>query len=280
MLVLEKIADFRRERARREGTCGFVPTMGYLHEGHLALVRRAAAENDHVVVSIFVNPTQFGQNEDFGGYPRDLARDLEMLHAFPNLIVFTPTVEEIYPHGFQSYVQVEEVSQGLEGERRPTHFRGVATVVAKLFNIVQPQRAYFGQKDAQQLAVIRQMVRDLAFPLEVIGVPTVRESDGLALSSRNSYLTPEQRAAAPVLYRALCAARDRYTDGERDAEVLRAAMRAVLAAEPLAAVDYVSAADAETLRECEGAVSGAVLLSMAVRIGRARLIDNLSVGVD
>lgn len=280
MLILEKIADLRRERAQREGTYGFVPTMGYLHEGHLALVRRAVAENDHVVVSIFVNPTQFGQNEDFGGYPRDLKRDLEMLRAVPNLIVFTPTVAEIYPHGFQSYVQVEEVSQGLEGERRPTHFRGVATVVAKLFNIVQPQRAYFGQKDAQQLAVIRQMVRDLAFPLEVIGVPTVRESDGLALSSRNSYLTPEQRAAAPVLYRALCAARDRHAEGERDAESLRAAMRAVLATEPLAAVDYVSAADAETLRECEGAVSGAVLLSMAVRIGRARLIDNLSVGVD
>jgi pantoate--beta-alanine ligase len=280
MLVLETIADFRRERTRREGTCGFVPTMGYLHEGHLALVRRADAENDHVVVSIFVNPTQFGQNEDFGGYPRDLKRDLEMLRAVPNLIVFTPTVAEIYPHGFQSYVQVEEVSQGLEGERRSGHFRGVATVVAKLFNIVQPQRAYFGQKDAQQLTVIRQMVRDLAFPLEVIGVPTVREPDGLALSSRNSYLTPEQRAAAPVLYRALCAARDRYAEGEREAEALRAAMRAVLATEPLAAVDYVSAADAETLRECEGTISNTVLLSMAVRIGRARLIDNLSVGVD
>ncbi len=280
MLILEKIADLRRERTQREGTYGFVPTMGYLHDGHLALVRRADAENDHVVVSIFVNPTQFGQNEDFGGYPRDLKRDLEMLRAVPNLIVFTPTVAEMYPHGFQSYVQVEEVSQGLEGERRPGHFRGVATVVAKLFNLVQPQRAYFGQKDAQQLAVIRQMVRDLAFPLEVIGVPTVRAQDGLALSSRNSYLTPTERAAAPVLYRALCAARDRYAEGERNAETLRAAMRAVLAAEPLAAVDYVSAADAETLRECEGITSGALLLSMAVRIGRARLIDNLSVGVD
>ncbi|MBO9309616.1 MAG: pantoate--beta-alanine ligase [Chloroflexi bacterium] len=280
MIVCESIEALRAERARRTGSLGFVPTMGYLHEGHMALVQRAVAENDHAAVSIFVNPLQFGENEDFGAYPRDLERDLALLSAFVDLIVFTPSVEAMYPHGFQTYVQVEALSQGLEGARRPGHFRGVATVVAKLFNIVQPQRAYFGQKDAQQLAVIRQMVRDLAFPIEVIGVPTVRAADGLALSSRNSYLTPEERAAAPVLYRALCAAQARYAEGERDAEALRATMRAVLAAEPLAHVEYVSVADAETLQECEGRLCGPALLSMAVRIGRARLIDNIVVGVE
>ncbi len=280
MIICESIEALRAERARRTGSLGFVPTMGYLHEGHMALVQRAVAENDHAAVSIFVNPLQFGENEDFGAYPRDLERDLALLSAFVDLIVFTPSVEAMYPHGFQTYVQVEALSQGLEGARRPGHFRGVATVVAKLFNIVQPQRAYFGQKDAQQLAVIRQMVRDLAFPIEVIGVPTVRAADGLALSSRNSYLTPEERAAAPVLYRALCAAQARYAEGERDAEALRATMRAVLAAEPLAHVEYVSVADAETLQECEGRLCGPALLSMAVRIGRARLIDNIVVGVE
>jgi len=280
VIVCESIEALRAERARRTGSLGFVPTMGYLHEGHMALVQRAVAENDHAAVSIFVNPLQFGENEDFGAYPRDLERDLALLSAFVDLIVFTPSVEAMYPHGFQTYVQVEALSQGLEGARRPGHFRGVATVVAKLFNIVQPQRAYFGQKDAQQLAVIRQMVRDLAFPIEVIGVPTVRAADGLALSSRNSYLTPEERAAAPVLYRALCAAQARYAEGERDAEALRATMRAVLAAEPLAHVEYVSVADAETLQECEGRLCGPALLSMAVRIGRARLIDNIVVGVE
>jgi len=280
VIICESIEALRAERARRTGSLGFVPTMGYLHEGHMALVQRAVAENDHAAVSIFVNPLQFGENEDFGAYPRDLERDLALLSAFVDLIVFTPSVEAMYPHGFQTYVQVEALSQGLEGARRPGHFRGVATVVAKLFNIVQPQRAYFGQKDAQQLAVIRQMVRDLAFPIEVIGVPTVRAADGLALSSRNSYLTPEERAAAPVLYRALCAAQARYAEGERDAEALRATMRAVLAAEPLAHVEYVSVADAETLQECEGRLCGPALLSMAVRIGRARLIDNIVVGVE
>lgn len=278
MIVCESIQALRQARSQCDGTLGFVPTMGYLHEGHLELVRRAAAENDHVTVSIFVNPTQFGPNEDFNAYPRSLERDIALLSAFRRLIVFTPSVREMYPTGFQTYVNVEALSQGLEGARRPGHFRGVATVVAKLFNIVQPQRAYFGQKDAQQLAVIRQMVRDLAFPIEIIGVPTVRDADGLALSSRNSYLTPQERAAAPVLYRALSAARARYEAGEHDAEVLRRVMQDVLAAEPLAQVDYVSVADAETLRECEGAITGAVLLSMAVRIGRARLIDNITLG--
>jgi len=251
--------------------------MGYLHEGHLALVEAAATQNDHVAGSIFVNPTQFGPNEDFAGYPRDMERDLTLLRGAGVRLVFAPSVSEMYPTGFQTYVTVENVSQGLEGARRPGHFRGVATVVAKLFNIVGADRAYFGQKDAQQVAVIRQMAADLAFPTNVIVVPTVRAADGLALSSRNSYLTPEQRAAAPVLYRALSAARALYATGERRSEALRAAMLGVLAGEPLAQVDYVSAADATTLQEISGEADGAVLLSMAVRIGRARLIDNLIV---
>ncbi len=277
MDVLTTISDFRAARAALLGTLGFVPTMGYLHEGHLALVEAAAAQNDHVAVSIFVNPTQFGPHEDFAGYPRDMAHDLALLRGAGVRLVFAPSVAEMYPAGFQTYVTVEGVSQGLEGARRPGHFRGVATVVAKLFNIVGADRAYFGQKDAQQVAVIRQMAADLAFPTNVIVVPTVRAADGLALSSRNSYLTPEQRAAAPVLYRALSAARDLYATGERRGEALRAAMLGVLAGEPLAQVDYVSAADATTLQEISGEADGAVLLSMAVRIGRARLIDNLIV---
>jgi pantoate--beta-alanine ligase len=272
------IADFRAARAVLQGSLGLVPTMGYLHEGHMALVRRATAENDHVAVSIFVNPTQFGPNEDYTAYPRDLDHDLALLRNAGVALVFMPTVEEMYPDDFQTYVEVTGVSQGLEGERRPGHFRGVATVVTKLFNIVQPDRAYFGQKDAQQVAVVRRMVSDLAIPLQVVVVPTVRAPDGLALSSRNSYLTPAQRAAAPVLYRALMAAKALYDAGGRSPDALRAAMRDVLAAEPLAQVDYVSAADAATLVELDTPSNRPILLSMAVRIGRPRLIDNLILG--
>jgi pantoate--beta-alanine ligase len=248
--------------------------MGFLHAGHISLVERAREENDHVGVSIFVNPTQFAPAEDLAAYPRDLERDLTLLRQAGADLIWTPPVEEVYPPGFQTYVTVEEVTRPLEGAARPTHFRGVATVVAKLFNVFQPDRAYFGQKDAQQAVVIQQMVRDLHFPLEVVVCPIVREPDGLALSSRNVYLTPEQRAAAPVLNRALRAARDAWRAGEHDGERLREIMRGVLAAEPLARPDYVSAADPVTLAEL-GDASRGVLLSMAVRIGRARLIDNL-----
>jgi pantoate--beta-alanine ligase len=251
--------------------------MGFLHAGHLSLVERAAAENDHVGVSIFVNPTQFGPAEDLTAYPRDIGRDLELLREAGADLVWTPPVEEVYPPGYQTYVAVEEVTKPLEGAARPTHFRGVATVVAKLFNVFQPDRAYFGQKDAQQVVVIRQMARDLDFPLEIVVCPIVREPDGLAMSSRNIYLTPEQRAAAPALYRALCAARDAWRAGEHDASRLRQIMAGVLAAEPLAEVEYVSAADPTTLVELDDAAAGA-LFSMAVRIGRARLIDNVLVG--
>ncbi len=275
MQIVETIAAFRAARAELSGSLGFAPTMGFLHEGHIALVRRAADENAHIVASIFVNPTQFGPGEDFAAYPRDLERDLELLREAGVGLVFTPAVSEIYPEGFQTYVEVTGISQGLEGARRPGHFRGVATVVAKLLNIVQPDRAYFGQKDAQQVAVIQRMVADLALPVQIVAVPTVRATDGVALSSRNSYLTPEQRAAAPVLFRALMAARASYEQGERSPQVLRKAMQDVLAAEPLAQVDYVSAANARTLAELDAPTDGPILLSMAVRVGRARLIDNI-----
>jgi pantoate--beta-alanine ligase len=279
MQVVESVSEVREMRRRLSGSWGLVPTMGFLHAGHLALAERACAENDHVGVSIFVNPTQFGPTEDLAAYPRDLPRDLALLESVGVELVWTPPVDEVYPAGFQTYVTVEEVTQVLEGAARPTHFRGVATVVAKLFNVFQPDRAYFGQKDAQQVVVIERMVHDLSFPLEIIVCPTVREADGLALSSRNTYLTPEQRAAAPVLHRALCAARDAWLAGEHDGEHLRRTMRAVLAAEPLARPDYVSAADPYTLAEV-GDASRGVLLSMAVRIGRARLIDNIRLTPD
>lgn len=274
MHIVETIAEVRCIRRERAGSWGLVPTMGFLHAGHISLVERARRENDHVGVSIFVNPTQFAPTEDLAAYPRDLEQDLALLEAAGADLVWTPPVEEVYPSGFQTYVTVEEVTQVLEGASRPTHFRGVATVVVKLFNVFQPDRAYFGQKDAQQAVVIQQMVRDLNFPLEVVVCPIVREPDGLAMSSRNVYLNPEQRAAAPVLHRALCAAADAWRAGEHDGESLRGIMRAVLAAEPLARPDYVSAADPQTLRELGDAGQG-VLLSMAVRVGKARLIDNV-----
>jgi pantoate--beta-alanine ligase len=274
MQIVESISDVRRIRRGLPGSWGLVPTMGFLHAGHLALAERARTENDRVGASIFVNPAQFGPTEDLAAYPRDLPRDLTLLEAAGVDLVWTPPVDEVYPAGFQTYVTVEEVTKVLEGAARPAHFRGVSTVVAKLFSVFQPDRAYFGQKDAQQVVVIQRMVHDLSFPLEIVVCPTVREPDGLALSSRNTYLTPEQRAAAPVLYRALCAGRDAWLAGEYDGERLRQIMRAVLAAEPLAQPDYVSAADPFTLAEL-GAAGRGVLLSMAVRVGRARLIDNI-----
>jgi pantoate--beta-alanine ligase len=259
---------------------GLVPTMGALHEGHLSLVRHARAADDVVAVSIFVNPTQFGPSEDFARYPRDPDRDLALLREVGTDLVFMPPVEEVYPQGFDTYVEVGRLTQVLEGASRPGHFRGVATVVAKLFNIVQPDRAYFGQKDAQQLAVIRRLTRDLDLPVEVVGLPTVREPDGLAMSSRNVYLSPEERKAALVLYRSLEAAQELWRSGVRDAALIRRRMNEVLAgpaAGGLARVDYVSVADSETLEELE-TVDGPALVSLAVRIGKTRLIDNVTLG--
>lgn len=277
-MTMQRVYTVREMHAVRRqlaGSVGLVPTMGYLHAGHLALVARARAENAHVIATIFVNPSQFGPNEDFAAYPRDLAGDLAQLAAAGCDVVFTPETHEIYPHDYQTYVTADVISQPLEGGRRPGHFRGVATVVAKLFNLTRPTRAYFGQKDAQQVRVIETMARELNFDLEVVVCPTVREADGLALSSRNAYLTPTERAAARVLYQALTAAQAEWRQGVSDPARLRAVMDTVLAAEPLAHVDYASAADASTLIELDQPTSGPVLLSMAVRFGRTRLIDNL-----
>lgn len=278
MQIVTDISGVRLFRRSHSGaTLGLVPTMGYLHDGHLELVRRARHENDLVAVSIFVNPTQFAPTEDLSRYPRDLERDFALLSGESADIVFVPEVQEMYPPDFQSAVNVRGVSQPLEGARRPTHFEGVTTVVAKLFNIFQPDRAYFGQKDAQQSVVIQQMVRDLNFNLKVIVCPTVREPDGLALSSRNKYLTTEQRAAATVLHRALKSAENAWLNGQRHSDDLRTAMMGVLAAEPLARVDYVSAASPVSLQEWQGEIPDGegVLLSMAVFFDKTRLIDNL-----
>src|ERR1041384_4316736 len=231
MLPLTPLSDLRSARLSLDGTVGLVPTMGYLHNGHLSLVRRAREECDHVLISIFVNPTQFGPKEDLSKYPRDLERDMKMIEPYTDLL-WTPTPEIMYPPGYQTWVEVEEMTKPLEGAMRPGHFRGVTTVVAKLFNAFQPHKAYFGQKDAQQAAVIRQMVRDLNFPVEIVVCPIVREPDGLAMSSRNVYLDPEQRRAATVLYRSLWTAKEAYENGERDADQLRQAMKDVLASEP------------------------------------------------
>ncbi len=259
------------------GNVGLVPTMGFLHEGHLSLVRAARSQNDHVAVSIFVNPAQFGPEEDLARYPRDEARDLALLEAEGVDVVFAPGVEEIYSRGFSTYVSVEGLTSRLEGASRPTHFRGVTTVVLKLLNIVQPDRAYFGRKDAQQLAVIRRMVRDLDLPVAIEGLPIVREADGLAISSRNVYLTPEQRAAALVLSRSLHLAEDLYAAGEREASRIRTAMRELIATEPLAHVDYISIADVATLDELP-CIDRLALVSLAARFGSTRLIDNTTVG--
>lgn len=275
MKVTESIEE-AREMCKQEvnRTWGLVPTMGYLHEGHLSLVRRARAQNDRVAVSIYVNPTQFAPHEDLDSYPRDLAKDLALLEAEGVDLVFTPSDNTMYPPGFQTYVTVSDVSRVLEGSSRPTHFQGVTTIVAKLFNILQPTRAYFGQKDAQQTVVLRRMVKDLNFDIDMVICPIVREPDGLAQSSRNKYLTAEERAGADVLYRALQAAKAAYENGERNGEELRRLMLDLIALEPLATADYVSAADPETLEELDEISSG-VLFSMAVFFGKTRLIDNL-----
>ena len=271
-------AELRQARAQLAGPVGLVPTMGYLHDGHLSLVRTARAECAGVVTSIFVNPTQFGPQEDLAAYPRDLPRDLGLLEAAGVDLVWTPTPEIMYPPGYQTWVTVEEVTRPLEGAMRPGHFRGVATVVAKLFNAVQPDRAYFGQKDAQQAVVIRQMARDLNFPVEIVVCPIQREHDGLAMSSRNTYLNPTERRAATVLSRALAAAQTAHISGVRDADALRKAMADTIDAEPLARLQYVSCADPDTLQELKGPISGRALLSMAVYVGKTRLIDNAVIG--
>ncbi len=277
MKVVETIAAMKAERGKLAGSVGFVPTMGYLHEGHLALVRHARTETLTVIASIFVNPTQFGPQEDFATYPRDPERDLALLEKENVGVVFMPSAQEMYPKGFSSSVAVEGITERLEGKPRPGHFMGVTTVVAKLFNIVQPDRAYFGQKDAQQLAVIRKMVSDLDMNLEIVAVPTVREPDGLAMSSRNAYLTLEERKAAPVLWKALCLARGHWENGEKDVTRLRHEMTTLIEREPFAQIEYVSIAHPDTLEELTE-IAEPALVSLAVRIGGTRLIDNTILG--
>jgi len=272
--VVAEAGETRGFRRGFRGSVGLVPTMGALHDGHLSLVRRARAENDAVAATIFVNPTQFGPGEDLAAYPRSLAGDLARLEAEGVDLVFTPDAAAVYPPGFQTWVVPGPLAEPLEGARRPGHFRGVLTVVSKLLHVVEPDRAYFGQKDAQQAILVRRMVADLDLPVGIVVCPIVREPDGLALSSRNAYLTSEERRAAPVLYRSLRAVSGAWDAGERRGDRLREAARAVLAAEPLAAPDYVSAADPETLAEIETA-TGRVLVSMAVRFGTTRLLDNI-----
>lgn len=277
MRVIDGLSELRAACTDLPRPLGLVPTMGYLHEGHLSLVRAAQERAASVGVSIFVNPTQFGPDDDFDSYPRDRERDLELLQDEAVDVVWTPTQGELYPPGFQTWVQVEQVTQPLEGAQRPGHFRGVTTVVSKLFHAFQPDLACFGQKDAQQVVVIARMVRDLNFPLEVVVCPIVREPDGLAMSSRNTYLNPAQRQAATVLYRALSAAAQEYKRGERRADSLRRAMTEVLAEEPLADPEYVSLADPATLEERHGQIEDG-LLSLAVNVGKTRLIDNMLLG--
>jgi pantoate--beta-alanine ligase len=277
MIIATSLDELRTARLFLDFPVGFVPTMGYLHEGHLSLIRKAKADCKSVVVSIFVNPTQFGPTEDLSKYPRDLERDLKLIEPLGVDLVWTPSPEIMYPTGYQTWVEVDALTRPLEGSMRPGHFKGVTTVVAKLFNAVQPQKAYFGQKDAQQAAVIRRMTQDLNFPIDVVVCPIVREADGLAMSSRNKYLSTEERKAALVLFHSLSAAKEAYEAGERNAEELRRKMKEVIAAESLAQMQYVSCADYDSLEELD-VIKGKTLLSMAVMLGKTRLIDNFVLG--
>ena len=277
MKTVKAIQDLIQLRKDFPSPIGLVPTMGYLHQGHLSLVERARNECACVIVSIFINPTQFGPQEDLGSYPRDISRDLNLLEEIGVDLIWIPKKEEIYPSEFQTWVTVEEVTQPLEGAMRPGHFRGVTTIVAKLFNAIQPDKSYFGQKDAQQAVVIRRMVKDLNYPIEIVICPTIREPDGLAMSSRNVYLTPQERKSATILFKALSAAENAYMDGVQDADVLREIMSDKTSSEPSARIDYISCADPDKLNELSGPVKRA-LLSMAVKFGDTRLIDNILIG--
>ena len=277
MIVIETIPDMIYFRLNLKEPVGFVPTMGYLHEGHMSLVRKARAENKTVIASIYVNPTQFGPREDLSKYPRDLPRDLAMLDKEGADVVFFPSDKEMYPTGYDTWVTVDNLTKPLEGDSRPTHFRGVTTIVTKLFNIVRPTNAYFGQKDAQQALVIKKMAVDLNMNLKVVVCPTIREPDGLAMSSRNVYLNPEQRKSAPVLYQSLLLAKDIFAIGERNADVILEQMTTLIQKEPLAKIDYISISDTETLAELK-TIQKSALVSMAVKFGNTRLIDNIILG--
>ncbi len=280
MQIAETIKDVREQVKvwKREGlSVGLVPTMGYLHEGHKSLIDKAVKENDRVVVSVFVNPIQFGPSEDLASYPRDLERDGKICEEAGADLVFHPADGEMYFEDFCTFVDMDDLTKGLCGKSRPTHFRGVCTVVSKLFHIVAPDRAYFGQKDAQQLAVVRRMVRDLNFDLEIVGCPIVREADGLAKSSRNTYLNEEERKAAVILHRALSEGERLLQAGEKSAEKIVAAIRNTIEGEALARIDYVEVVDWDTLKPVDQ-IQGEVLAAVAVYIGKTRLIDNFIAG--
>jgi len=277
MQIARSIPEMKALRGNCAEPVGFVPTMGYLHEGHLELVRIARRDNPLAVVSIFINPTQFAPNEDFKAYPRDLDRDLSLLEGVKTDIVFIPESKDMYADEYNTWVDVQGITAKLEGKARPTHFRGVTTVCNKLFNIVQPHKAYFGQKDAQQALVIQKMVADLNMNLEVVVCPTIREKDGLAMSSRNTYLTGNERTSATILYRSLCLAEDMFATGERDARIIRKAMTELISQESAAKIDYVSIADMQTLDEI-ATIESKALVSLAVRLGKPRLIDNIILG--
>lgn len=276
MNIVKTISEVRNEvkNWRKQGlSVGLVPTMGYLHEGHKSLIDRACKENDKVVVSVFVNPTQFGPGEDLATYPRDIQRDAALCEDAGAALIFNPEPEEMYFDDFHTYVTMESLSDELCGKTRPIHFRGVCTVVSKLFHIVAPDRAYFGQKDAQQLAIIKRMVRDLNFDIEIVGCPIVREADGLAKSSRNTYLNPEERKAALLLSKAVGLGQELIQKGERNADVIVEKMKQLIEEEPLAKIDYVQAVDAISIQPV-AEIKGTVLVAMAVYIGKTRLIDN------
>ncbi|WP_041083677.1 pantoate--beta-alanine ligase [Thermotoga profunda] len=279
MQIIRTVSDMKNlaEKLRKEKTIGFVPTMGYLHQGHLSLVKRSKAENDITVVSIFVNPTQFGPNEDYTSYPRDLKRDLSMIEKEGVDFVFVPEVEEMYPKGYSTYVNEESLSKYLCGKSRPGHFRGVCTVVTKLFNIVKPHRAYFGQKDAQQFRIIRRMVRDLNMDVEVIECPIVREPDGLAMSSRNVYLSTQEREQAVALNKSLKMAESLYRSGEKSASRIIEKILDYLSSFDKLKVDYVEIVDEESL-EPVSQINKKVIVALAVWVGKARLIDNIILG--
>jgi pantoate--beta-alanine ligase len=274
MKIIDTIPAMRKARQELRGTVGFVPTMGCLHDGHLALVRSSRKENEYSIASIFVNPAQFGPAEDFGRYPRDYPHDLGLLGKEKVDLVFMPTTAEMYPQGYDTWVEVKQVTERLEGAIRPGHFRGVATIVTKLFNVIGPTRSYFGQKDAQQCVVIRKMINDMNMDMEMIVVPTVRMPDGLAMSSRNVYLNPEERRQAPVLYKALSTAHVMWSEGERDSDRLRQAIVELIQQKPLGQIDYISVANKLTLDEIDKAEPPAIL-SLAVKFGNTRLLDNI-----
>ena len=265
----------RKIRREQDRTVGLVPTMGALHEGHLSLVREARRMCDVVVVSVFVNPTQFGPGEDFAHYPRDLTKDTALLTDYNVDYIFAPTVEEIYPKSFATYVTVEGLSEQLEGASRPGHFRGVATIVTILLNTVRPDFAFFGQKDAQQALVLKRLVKDLAFDTEVVVLPIVREDSGLAISSRNLYLTPDEQNSATILHKALKQAKTAFKDGERNANRIMDIIRSTIETEPRARLDYVTVADAETLEKLDRLDDKPILIALAVYVGKTRLIDNM-----